>query len=84
MIKASAGGGGRGIRAWCAIPRPCWTTSTPRVLEARNAFGSDELILEQALIDPRHVEINCSATATATWSTSANATARSSAAIRKS
>lgn len=25
--------------------------------EAKNAFGSDELILEQALIDPRHVEI---------------------------
>ncbi len=25
--------------------------------EAQNAFGSDELILEQALIDPRHVEI---------------------------
>ncbi len=56
MIKASAGGGGRGMRK---VDRPedfAAALSTARS-EARNAFGSDELILEKAVINPRHVEI---------------------------
>ena len=56
MIKASAGGGGRGMRL---VHRPealLDNLHTARS-EAKNAFGSDELILEQALIEPRHVEI---------------------------
>ena len=56
MVKAAAGGGGRGMR------RVLDVADLPAALhgarsEARNAFGSDELILEKALLRPRHVEI---------------------------
>lgn len=56
MIKASAGGGGRGMRLVHDSTQLLDRLRTARS-EALNAFGSDELILEQALIDPRHVEI---------------------------
>ncbi len=56
MIKASAGGGGRGMRLVHDSTQLLEHLRTARS-EAMNAFGSDELILEQALIDPRHVEI---------------------------
>ncbi|MFT0474775.1 acetyl/propionyl/methylcrotonyl-CoA carboxylase subunit alpha [Pseudomonas antarctica] len=56
MIKASAGGGGRGMRLVHDSTQLLDQLRTARS-EAMNAFGSDELILEQALIDPRHVEI---------------------------
>ncbi|OIN48071.1 acetyl-CoA carboxylase biotin carboxylase subunit [Pseudomonas costantinii] len=56
MIKASAGGGGRGMRLVHTPDTLLDNLHTARS-EAKNAFGSDELILEQALIDPRHVEI---------------------------
>ncbi|MFL1551418.1 acetyl-CoA carboxylase biotin carboxylase subunit [Pseudomonas sp. D47] len=56
MIKASAGGGGRGMRLVHDSTQLLDQLRTARS-EAMNAFGSDELILEHALIDPRHVEI---------------------------
>ncbi|UOP11388.1 acetyl-CoA carboxylase biotin carboxylase subunit [Pseudomonas palleroniana] len=56
MIKASAGGGGRGMRLVQDADALLENLHTARS-EAKNAFGSDELILEQALIEPRHVEI---------------------------
>ncbi|CRM45969.1 acetyl-CoA carboxylase biotin carboxylase subunit [Pseudomonas sp. 24 R 17] len=56
MIKASAGGGGRGMRL-VHHPTDLLNNLHTARSEAKNAFGSDELILEQALIDPRHVEI---------------------------
>ena len=56
MVKASAGGGGRGMRlvqAEADLPAALATARS----EAQNAFGSGELILEKAVIAPRHVEI---------------------------
>ncbi|MGN8273890.1 acetyl/propionyl/methylcrotonyl-CoA carboxylase subunit alpha [Pseudomonas sp. SMN5] len=56
MIKASAGGGGRGMRL---VQRPEDLPDLLRIArsEALHGFGNGELILEQALIDPRHVEV---------------------------
>lgn len=56
MIKASAGGGGRGMRLVHHADHLLEQLCTARS-EAQNAFGSSELILEQALIGPRHVEV---------------------------
>ncbi|MGQ7958281.1 acetyl-CoA carboxylase biotin carboxylase subunit [Pseudomonas sp. SP16.1] len=56
MIKASAGGGGRGMRLVEESSELLAQLRTARS-EAQNAFGSGELILERAVIRPRHVEI---------------------------
>jgi geranyl-CoA carboxylase alpha subunit len=56
MIKASAGGGGRGMRVVTDSGDIAEQLRSARS-EAKNAFGSDELILERAVINPRHVEI---------------------------
>jgi propionyl-CoA carboxylase alpha chain len=56
MIKASAGGGGKGIRiAW---NRRDVEEGFPAVrAEARGAFGDDRIFIEKFIEDPRHVEI---------------------------
>ncbi len=56
MVKAAAGGGGRGMRLVEAADGLAAAISTARS-EAENAFGSGELILEKAIVQPRHVEI---------------------------
>ncbi|MFS2127883.1 geranyl-CoA carboxylase subunit apha, partial [Pseudomonas sp. Pseusp97] len=56
MIKASAGGGGRGMRLVTRSEDLAEQLRTARS-EAQNAFGSGELILEKAVVQPRHVEI---------------------------
>lgn len=56
MVKASAGGGGRGMRLVQQASELVEALQTARS-EAENAFGSEELILEKAVIAPRHVEI---------------------------
>ena len=56
MVKAAAGGGGRGMRLVTgqeALPEALASARS----EAENAFGSGELILEKAVTRPRHVEI---------------------------
>src|SRR5690606_9783566 len=56
MVKAAAGGGGRGMRL-VREPAELAAAITGARSEAENAFGSGELILEKAVIDGRHVEI---------------------------
>jgi geranyl-CoA carboxylase alpha subunit len=56
MIKAAAGGGGRGMRRVDGDDALLDALASARS-EAKNAFGSDELILEKAVIAPRHVEL---------------------------
>ena len=56
MVKAAAGGGGRGMRLVDGADGLEAAISTARS-EAENAFGSGELILEKAIVKPRHVEI---------------------------
>ncbi len=56
MVKASAGGGGRGMRLVHEAAELEEQIKTARS-EAENAFGSGELILEKAVIDARHIEI---------------------------
>ncbi|MBW4933939.1 acetyl/propionyl/methylcrotonyl-CoA carboxylase subunit alpha [Marinobacter sp. F4206] len=56
MIKASAGGGGRGMRLVKEESGLADNIKRARS-EAKQAFGDDELILEKAVIEPRHVEI---------------------------
>lgn len=56
MIKASAGGGGRGMRLVESADEFTASVATARS-EAENAFGSGELILEKAVLEPRHIEV---------------------------
>ena len=56
MVKAAAGGGGRGMRLVHAEKDFLEQLKTAKS-EALNAFGSDEIILEKAVISPRHIEI---------------------------
>ncbi|MEM9693970.1 MAG: biotin carboxylase N-terminal domain-containing protein, partial [Myxococcota bacterium] len=56
MVKAAAGGGGRGMRrvdAMASLPEAL----TAARAEATSAFGSGDLILERAVTGARHVEI---------------------------
>lgn len=62
MVKAAAGGGGRGMRFQMS-EEGLEDAITSARSEARNAFGSDELILERAVIDGRHIEIQIAADA---------------------
>ena len=56
MVKAAAGGGGRGMRLVHELSE-LETAIDMAQSEAQNAFGSSELIIEKAVMRPRHVEI---------------------------
>ncbi len=56
MIKAAAGGGGKGMRIAHddAGAREGFARSTS---EARSSFGDDRVFIEKFIVDPRHIEI---------------------------
>ncbi|WP_332776329.1 acetyl/propionyl/methylcrotonyl-CoA carboxylase subunit alpha [Polaromonas sp.] len=56
MVKAAAGGGGRGMRLVSEAGQLLEAVHSARS-EAQAAFGSGELLLERALLNPRHVEV---------------------------
>jgi 3-methylcrotonyl-CoA carboxylase alpha subunit len=56
LLKASAGGGGRGMRVVEASPALAEAVEGAR-REAKAAFGDDQLLIEKYLDRPRHVEI---------------------------
>jgi propionyl-CoA carboxylase alpha chain len=56
MIKASAGGGGKGMRI--AHSRAEVANGFERAQsEAKSAFGDDRILIEKYISDPRHIEI---------------------------
>jgi geranyl-CoA carboxylase alpha subunit len=56
MIKAAAGGGGRGMRLVSEPAQLAQALESARS-EAQSAFGCGDLLLERALLRPRHVEV---------------------------
>lgn len=56
MIKASAGGGGKGIRVAHSDADMAEGFAAVKA-EALNAFGDDRVFLEKFIVDPRHIEI---------------------------
>lgn len=57
IIKAVAGGGGRGMRLVFDETEDLQNIIAQARSEALNAFGNSELIIEKAIISPRHVEV---------------------------
>ena len=56
MVKAAAGGGGRGMRLVTEDAQLAGALTSARA-EATSAFGDGTLLLEKALVSARHVEI---------------------------
>src|ERR1700704_1927797 len=56
MIKASAGGGGKGMRIAFAAGEVAEGFARARS-EAKSSFGDDRVFIEKFITDPRHVEI---------------------------
>lgn len=56
LVKASAGGGGRGIRR-ADSEAELGAAFTAAKEEALRFFGNDEVYIEKFIVDPRHVEI---------------------------
>lgn len=56
MLKASAGGGGRGIRK-ITTPEELAAQMPNARAEARSAFNDDRLYIEKGIVSPRHVEV---------------------------
>ena len=56
MLKAAAGGGGKGMRLIESAPDLPSAFEAARS-EASRAFGDDEVYLEKAIVNPRHIEM---------------------------
>ena len=56
MIKASAGGGGKGLRV-AFNDKEAHESFSSCVNEAKTAFGDDRVFIEKYVLEPRHIEI---------------------------
>ena len=56
MLKAAAGGGGKGMRL-VHTPADLKSRFENARSEAQRAFGDDEVYIEKAIINPRHIEM---------------------------
>jgi len=56
MIKASAGGGGKGMRIAHSISEVAEGFNLAKA-EAKSSFGDDRVFIEKFIVDPRHIEI---------------------------
>ncbi len=56
MLKATNGGGGRGIRR-CNSEEELLKNYDRVVSEASKAFGKPEVFLEKCVVNPRHIEV---------------------------
>ncbi len=56
MIKASAGGGGKGLRV-AHNDQEAFDGFSACQNEARNSFGDDRVFIEKFVVEPRHIEI---------------------------
>jgi acetyl-CoA carboxylase biotin carboxylase subunit len=56
LLKAAAGGGGKGMRV-VREPREIVASLETARREAKNAFGDDAVYVEKYIVGPRHVEI---------------------------
>ena len=56
MLKATSGGGGRGIRR-CDNVDELQRNYQRVISEATKAFGSADVFLEKCIVDPRHIEV---------------------------
>ncbi len=56
MLKATSGGGGRGIRR-CDDEDELRRNYVRVISEAQKAFGSAEVFMEKCIVNPRHIEV---------------------------
>ncbi len=56
MLKATNGGGGRGIRR-CDSEEDLLVNYDRVISEASKAFGKPEVFLEKCIVEPRHIEV---------------------------
>jgi acetyl-CoA carboxylase, biotin carboxylase subunit len=56
LVKAAAGGGGRGMKVAGVLEELEPAIATARI-EAKTAFGDDTVYLEKYLVHPRHIEV---------------------------
>ncbi len=56
MLKATSGGGGRGIRR-CNSAEELRRNYDRVLSEARKAFGSADMFMEKCIVNPRHIEV---------------------------
>ena len=82
ILKAAAGGGGRGMRL-CNAPEEVIPAFELVKSEAKKAFGNDDIFIEKYLVEPKHIEVqiladkygnvrhlgerDCSLTVCSTW-----------------